>query len=52
MKQQQGFALFELISMIFFLMHFTVTDNELGPIMIALSLMAMYFNSASTMEPR
>lgn len=46
-KRQQGFAMIEMFSMFFFLMQFKVTLYMLGPTMIALALLAMFFNAAS-----
>jgi hypothetical protein len=46
-KQQQGFVMMEMFSMVFFMTQFKVTDVVLGPLMIGLAFMAIFFKVAS-----
>jgi len=43
-KQQKGFALIELTSMIFLLLNFKATNSVLGLLMIGLSIIALLCN--------
>ena len=44
-KEQKGFALIELISVILLLLSFKATNSVLGLLMIALSVIALLCNS-------